>query len=97
MDYRNFKNCIDKIKKCEKELLAFDKLKIDISETEHVDAVGYFVDMLFMEAFGVDGLDIINWWLYEDVEHVIKYPDGTKYHLKTEKDVYKYITECLKK
>lgn len=97
MDYRNFKNCIDKIKKCEKELLAFDKLKIDISETEHVDAVGYFVDMLFMEAFGVEGLDIINWWLYEDVEHVIKYSDGTKYYLKTEKDVYKYITECLKK
>lgn len=97
MEYKNFKNCIDKIKQCEKELLAFDKLNIDISETEQVYAVGYLADMLFMEAFGVEGLDIINWWLYVDVEHVIKHPDGTKYYLKTEKDVYKYITECLKK
>ena len=97
MDYRNFKNCIDKIKQCEKELLAFDKLNIDISETKYFDAVGYLADMLFMEAFGADGLDIINWWLYEDVDHTVISKDGIKYHLNTERDVYNYITKCLKK
>ena len=76
MDYKNFKSCIDKIKQCEKELLAFDKLNIDISETKHVDVVGYLADMLFMEAFGADGLDRINWWLYEDVDHTVISKDG---------------------
>lgn len=97
MDYKNFKSCIDKIKQCEKEVLAFDKLNIDISETKHFDAVGYFADMLFIEAFGVEELDIINWWLYEDVDHTVISKDGIKYHLNTEQDVYNYITKCLKK
>jgi hypothetical protein len=38
-----------------------------------------------------DKNDTIGWWLYEDVEKVITFSDGRKWHLSTTKDLYEYL------
>ena len=47
------------------------KLKIDVYNCKYTDYAGIFFDELMRSEFGEDGLDLITWWLYEDVDHKI--------------------------
>ena len=73
-----------------------DLLNADLWDTDMYDEIGLLRDAIFEEAFGVDGMDIINWWVFEDVDHVIT-KDGKEYYLNSIKDLYNYVTTCLNK
>ena len=46
-------------------------MKIDIFDCKLVEYPAVFFDELMRSEFGEDGLDLISWWLYEDVDHKI--------------------------
>ena len=84
------------------------KLKIDVYECKYVDYAGVFFDELMKSEFGTDGLDLISWWLYEDVDHKIYekadgspgwcYPDDENNRkviadLNNIDDLYDYLTK----
>jgi hypothetical protein len=46
-------------------------MKIDIFDSKLVEYPAVFFDELMRSEFGEDGLDLISWWLYEDVDHKI--------------------------
>ena len=47
------------------------KLKIDIYNCKYTDYAGIFFAELMKSEFGEEGLDLVSWWLYEDVDHKI--------------------------
>ena len=47
------------------------KLKIDIYNCKYTEYAGIFFDELMKSEFGEEGLDLVSWWLYEDVDHKI--------------------------
>lgn len=73
-------------------------MKIDIINCKLVEYPAVFFDELMRSEFGEDGLDLISWWLYEDVDHKIY--DGYERidseviaDLNNIDDLYKYLTE----
>ena len=79
------------------------KYAIDLFECDWYDAVGQMLDTFLKSHFTDDGCDVINYYLFEDCEHVI-YEKQDKdlfnteekeitYHLDTLDDVWKYITD----
>lgn len=84
------------------------KLKIDIYNCKYTEYAGIFFDELMKSEFGEDGLDLISWWLYEEVDHKIyETEDGQKeWYYSPEKiegeviadltnidDLYDYLTK----
>lgn len=50
----------------------YDKLYdlgIDTINCKYLETAGVFFDELMKGEFGEDGLDLISWWMYEDVDH----------------------------
>ena len=47
------------------------KLGIDVLNCKYIEYAGIFFDELMRTEFGDEGLDLVSWWLYEDVNHVI--------------------------
>ena len=50
----------------------YDKLYdlgIDAINCKYLETAGIFFDELMRSEFGEDGLDLISWWMYEDVDH----------------------------
>ena len=55
----------------------YDKLYdlgIDAINCKYLEFAGIFFDELMRNEFGEDGLDLISWWLYEDVDHKLYAP-----------------------
>ncbi len=52
----------------------YDKLYdlgIDTVNCRYMEFAGVFFDELMKKEFGEDGLDLITWWMYEEVDHVL--------------------------
>lgn len=52
----------------------YDKLYdlgIDVINCKYMETAGIFFDELMRSEFGVDGADLVSWWMYEDVDHKI--------------------------
>lgn len=49
----------------------FYDIGIDVINCKYLDYAGMFFDELMRREFGENGLDLISWWLYEDVDHCI--------------------------
>ena len=52
----------------------YDKLYdlgIDTINCKYLETAGVFFDELMKTEFGVDGADLVSWWMYEDVDHKI--------------------------
>lgn len=65
------------------------KLNIDVYECKYVDYAGIFFDELMKSEFGEDGLGLISWWLYEDVDHKIyESTDETKEWYYPEEEIH---------
>lgn len=47
------------------------ELGIDVINCKPVEYAGIFFDELMRAEFGADGLDLVSWWMYEDVDHKI--------------------------
>ena len=72
------------------------ELGIDILGCKCMDAAGIFFDELMTHEFGEDGMDLISWWMYEDVDHVL-YEDESDgkpvADLNNIDDLYTYLAE----
>lgn len=89
----------------------YDKLYdlgIDAINCKYLETAGIFFDELMKSEFGEDGLDLVSWWLYEDVDHKIYesteetkewYYPGEEIHgkviadLNNIDDLYDYLTK----
>ena len=57
----------------------YDKLYdlgIDTINCRYMETAGIFFDELMKSEFGIDGADLVSWWMYEDVDHKIYTPAG---------------------
>ena len=89
----------------------YDKLYdlgIDTINCRYMETAGIFFDELMKSEFGIDGADLVSWWMYEDVDHKIyestdeakewRYP-GEEVHgeviadLNDIDDLYSYLAE----
>ena len=97
--FQEFEDSVDRISLA----LSGRKYAIDLFECDWYDAVGQMLDTFLKSHFTDDGCDVINYYLFEDCEHVI-YEKQDKdlfnteekeitYHLDTLDDVWKYITD----
>ena len=89
----------------------YDKLYdlgIDTINCKYLEFAGIFFDELMRSEFGDDGLDLISWWMYEEVDHVLYAPseERKEFYYPDEKipgeviadlnnidDLYDYLTE----
>lgn len=89
----------------------YDKLGdlgIDVMNCKEMEIPGLFFDEIMRNEFGEDGLDLIVWWMYEDVDHKIYenteemkelYYPGEEIHgrviadLNNIDDLYDYISQ----
>ena len=77
------------------------KLKIDIYNCKYTEYAGIFFDELMKSEFGEEGLDLVSWWLYEDVDHKIYAANQEEEMLHGEviadlnniDDLYDYLTK----
>lgn len=52
-------------------------------------------DTILRRSFDGAGVDTIEWWLYEFVDKVITYPDGTKVTIKTAEDLWEIVKDYI--
>ena len=81
----------------------YDKLYdlgIDTINCKYLETAGVFFDELMRTEFGVDGADLVSWWMYEDVDHKLYAQSGEKNvhgeviaDLNNIDDLYEYLTE----
>lgn len=97
MTKENFIKCINAILELEKWCDDLYALGLDITNSKYFN-YGVLADNLWLEAFGVEGLDWINWWLYErDITRSTteqcwdKNKNGIE--IDTAEQLYDYITE----
>ena len=96
--YKEFESAIERIS----NVISGRKYSIDLFESDWYEAVGCMLDTFLQSHFTDDGMDIITWWLFEDVEHTIwhnveptLFDDITElqYDLETLDDLWDYLVE----
>ena len=97
--YETFENGIDRIG----EVLSGNKpYTINLWDSDWVDAVGKMWDNFMYSHFTEAGCDLINWWKYEDVDHIITQTvDSDLFNGKSEieydinniEDLWSYLTK----
>ena len=77
----------------------YDKLYdlgIDTINCKYLETAGIIFSELMKSEFGEEGLDLISWWMYEDVDHVLyeAYSEGKKVvaDLNDIGNLYDYLT-----
>ena len=71
MTREKFKDLIYKMQESNEFYDKLYELGIDTINCKYLENAGIFFDELMRSQFGDDGLDLISWWLYEDVDHKI--------------------------
>ena len=86
------------------------ELGIDTIDCKYLETPGIFFDALMQETFGIEGADLVSWWMYENVDHKIYAPStgekefyypGEEIHgevvadLDNIDDLYDYIVKLL--
>ena len=87
-----FLQFIDLVKKEDNFINALYNLNIDISNCEI--ATDYYLvgNILLNTNFTASGVDLIEWWLYEDIENKEIYEkDGPTYTLNTAEELWNYL------
>ena len=93
-EYKSFTNGIEEIDK-----VIFGKSYMSsLYECKWYDSVGKMLDIFLETHFTEDGCDLIYWWMFEDVNHIIT-DDENSYDVNDIRDLYKYLAEfdCIKK
>ena len=71
MTREKFKDLIYKMQETNEFYDKLYELGIDAINCKYLENAGVFFDEMMRSYFGDDGLDLISWWLYEDVDHKI--------------------------
>ena len=97
--YETFENVIDQIQK----VLSGNKLyNINLWESDWVDSVGKMWDNFMYSHFTEEGCDLINWWKYEDIDHIITQTVDSnlfyekskiEYNVNDIEDLWNYLTK----
>ena len=97
--FEEFEKGIDNLGKS----LSGDKLyAVNLWDSSWVDAVSKMWDIFMYSHFTEEGSDLINWWKYEDVDHIITQTvDPDLFHGKSEieydlndiEDLWRYLTK----
>lgn len=66
------------------------KVHIDLAESPLYTSYGYMLDMVVKAYAKPDFIDLVNWWLYEDVDKVINI-EGTNIDVSSPEDFYNCI------
>ena len=89
-----FLQFIDLVKKEDNFINTLHNLNIDIINCEI--ATDYYLvgNILLNTNFTASGVDLIEWWLYEDVENKEIYEkDGPTYTLNTAEELWNYLVK----
>jgi hypothetical protein len=81
---RTYHDIIDRIEKC----------GISFYESDLDNCYNYLFDFILQKYFNEDGIDLIYWWLYEDVDKIITNEDGSKIELNSARDLYDYLVNA---
>lgn len=65
--YQRFSKAFERIE----EALMGKKYSSNMYESDWYDSVGAMLDIFLNSHFTEEGCDIINWWMFEDVDHII--------------------------
>ena len=97
--YEEFEKGIDNL---EKFLSGNKQYGINLWESSWVDAVGKMWDNFIYSHFTEEGVDLIDWWKFEDVDHIITQtvtPDlfneksEIEYNVNNIEDLWNYLTK----
>lgn len=97
MTKEKFKECINTILELEKWCDDLYALNVDITNSKYFN-YGVLADSLWLEAFGEEGADWINWWLYErdrnkPTSEQCWGKNGIGIDINTIEQLYDFITE----
>lgn len=94
ISFENFDKMINIIRKYDDIIdKSYDTLGIDIIESKQTKLFNELTDLMYGENFTDDGADLINWWLYDNVDKKI-YDSKTNdviADLKSTTDLYNYM------
>lgn len=68
-----------------------EKYGISIYESEPHKCYSALLDILLEQFFNSEGIELIYWWLYEDVDKVITNDDDSTIELNSAEDLYDYL------
>ena len=97
MQYKVFKEVLDKLQKVHDKSSSLYKLGIDLTNCIE-DDYSTIIATILSSHYGEEGEDMISLWLYEDVEKVLYESDSNKVirELKTIKQLWEYVEELRK-
>lgn len=96
--YQRFNSAFERIE----EALMGKPYSSNLYESDWCDSVGYMLDIFLQSHFTEEGCDLICWWLFEDVEHIITQtvtPDlfngksEIEYDVNNIEDLWNYLTK----
>ncbi len=65
--YKKYNSAFERLE----EALMGRKYISNLYESDWNEAVGYMLELFLESHFTEEGCDLINWWLFEDVPHII--------------------------
>lgn len=100
MKRKNFKEALKIIKLFRDQEIAYNNFGIDLYEGNFPigDTFGKLTDLFFETHYKNDGIDRINWWMWENDfgENKPKAYDNDEELIKTEDELYDYIKKYSK-
>lgn len=66
-EYKNFEEAIDRID----QAVSGRNWGLNLFECDWYNSVGTMLDTFLNSHFTIDGCDLVNWWLFEDVDKLI--------------------------
>ena len=96
--YQEFYNGLERFEKA----ITGKKFTCNLFETDWGDAVGKMLDVFLDSHFTEHGCDLISWWIFEDVDHIITQTvDSDLFNGKSEieydinniEDLWSYLTK----
>ena len=85
-EYQTFDSAMERVE----EAISGRKYGLNLFECDWYESVGKLLDIFLKSHFTDDGVDLITWWLFEDVDHIIYQkvnPDLFSGETKVEYDV----------
>lgn len=92
MKEKEFKEAISLIKEFMSLEESLHKLSIEIADSKLYSIPGRLFDMLIETSFTDEGIDLIFWWLYEDVPKEVT-DNMVKYNLESVDALWKYLNK----